>query len=147
MSRSGETRRGSCTGKGLFGSSLPNPASSSGSTPTRRPRLDSTSGRTHTMSRSAVGRSGSPITTRGGCFASTSRFDGGRPQRIHVGTQPQDVAATAAGVWVADYGDQAVVRLDPATRRVLAKIKLHHHPVAVAAGGGLVAVATFGSPP
>ena len=75
------------------------------------------------------------------------RFDGGRPQRIHVGTQPQDVAATAAGVWVADYGDQAVVRLDPATRRVLAKIKLHHHPVAVAAGGGLVAVATFGSPP
>jgi streptogramin lyase len=74
------------------------------------------------------------------------RFDGGRPRRIHVGTQPQDVAATSEGVWVADYGDQTLVRLDPRSRRVLARIKLHRAPVAVAAGNGVVGVVVLGSP-
>jgi streptogramin lyase len=74
------------------------------------------------------------------------RFAGHRPQRIEVGPQPQDVAATSEGVWVADYGDQTLVRLDPRSRRVDAKIKFRHHPVAVAAGGGVVAVALLGPP-
>jgi streptogramin lyase len=74
------------------------------------------------------------------------RFSGRRPQRIEVGTQPQDVAATSEGVWVADYGDETLVRVDPTSRRVVARIKLPHHPVAVAAGQGVVAVATLGSP-
>jgi streptogramin lyase len=75
------------------------------------------------------------------------RFDGGRPQRIRVGTQPRDAAATSAAVWVANYGDQTVVRLDPKSRRVLARIKLHHRPIAVAAGAGMVAVAVLGRSP
>ena len=69
------------------------------------------------------------------------RFAGGRPQRIRVGMQPQDVAATSDAVWVADYGDETLVRVDPKSRRVVARIELRHHPVAVAAGGGIVAVA------
>jgi streptogramin lyase len=69
------------------------------------------------------------------------RFDGRQPERIRVGTQPQDTAATSDAVWVADYGDETLVHLDPKTRRVVARIKLHHHPVAVAAGGRIVAVA------
>jgi YVTN family beta-propeller protein len=73
------------------------------------------------------------------------RFDGGRPQRIRVGMQPQDVAATAESVWVADYGDRALVRLDPTSRRVLTRVKLRRQPVAVATGGGVVAVAMLAS--
>jgi YVTN family beta-propeller protein len=72
------------------------------------------------------------------------RFGAGRPERIEVGSVPQDTVATSDEVWVADYGDQALVRVDPSSRRVLARIKLHHHPVAVAAGGGVIAVATVG---
>jgi sugar lactone lactonase YvrE len=74
------------------------------------------------------------------------RFDGGRPRRINVGTQPQDVAATSDSVWVADYGDQTLVRLDPTSRRVRTRIKFHHQPVSVATGGGVVAVAVLGAP-
>jgi streptogramin lyase len=69
------------------------------------------------------------------------RFTGGRPQRIRVGPQPQDIAATANVVWVADYGGESLVRIDPRSRRVLARIELRHHPIAVAAGRGVVAVA------
>jgi len=69
------------------------------------------------------------------------RFDGVQVQRIRVGAQPQDIAATPESVWVADFGDPALVRLDPKSRHVIARIGLHRHPVAVAAGGGLVAVA------
>jgi YVTN family beta-propeller protein len=74
------------------------------------------------------------------------RVGGRGRQRVEVGPRPQDVAATSDSVWVADYGDQTLVRVDPASRRVLTRIKLPHHPVAVAAGGGLVAVATLGPP-
>ena len=69
------------------------------------------------------------------------RVDGSRPQRIGVGAQPQDVAATSDGVWVADFGDQTAVRVDPTSRRVVARTKLGHQPVAVATGGGVVGVA------
>jgi streptogramin lyase len=72
------------------------------------------------------------------------RFDGGRSERIPVGAEPQDVVATSKDVWVADYGDRTLVRVAPTSRRVLARIKLDHHPAAVAAGGGIVAVALFG---
>jgi hypothetical protein len=73
------------------------------------------------------------------------RFDGGRPQRIQVGTQPQDVAADSEGIWVADYGDRTLVRLDPKSRRVATRIKLSRQPVAVATGDGVVAVAMLAS--
>jgi streptogramin lyase len=68
-------------------------------------------------------------------------FRGSRPQKVQVGAQPRDVAATPKTVWVADYGDQTLVGVDPKSRRVVATVELHHHPVAVAAGSGVVAVA------
>jgi sugar lactone lactonase YvrE len=68
------------------------------------------------------------------------KFDAGRPRRIDVGSQPLDTAATAGGVWVATSGNQTLLRVDPTSGRVVARIKLHHPPVAVAAGGGVVAV-------
>ena len=74
------------------------------------------------------------------------RFGGGRLRRINVGTQPQDVVATSDSVWVADYGDQSLVRVDPTSRRVRERIKFHHRPVSVATGGGVVAVAMLGQP-
>jgi streptogramin lyase len=74
------------------------------------------------------------------------QFGRGRPEKIRVGAQPRDVAATTKTVWVADYGDQSLVRVDPETRRVVKTIKLHHNPVAVAAGAGLVAVAIPSGP-
>jgi streptogramin lyase len=74
------------------------------------------------------------------------RFGSGQQQRIEVGPQPLDVAATSNGVWAVDGGDQTVVHLDPRSRRVLARIKLRHRPVAVAAGNGVVAVAVLGPP-
>jgi streptogramin lyase len=70
------------------------------------------------------------------------RFGGDRPQRIRVGPEPRDVAATSDGVWVADFGDETLVRVDPKSRRVVARIKLRHHPLAVATGGGVIGVAT-----
>ena len=72
------------------------------------------------------------------------RLGDGRSRRIPVGMQPQDLVATSRAVWVVNYGDKTLVRLDPASRRVLSRIKLDHAPAAVAAGGGIVAVATFG---
>ena len=47
---------------------------------------------------------------------------------------------------VAFAGWRARSRLDPKSRRVLARIKLRQQPVAVATGGGVVAVATLASP-
>jgi streptogramin lyase len=75
------------------------------------------------------------------------RFGDGRPQRIEVGSQPQDTVATSQSVWVVGNGPQTLIRIDPTSRRVLARIKLGHHPVAVAAGGNVVAVALLGPSP
>jgi streptogramin lyase len=72
------------------------------------------------------------------------RFGRGQPERTPAGPQPLDTAATSDGVWVADSADQTLVRLDPTTRRIRARIKLHHRPVAIAAGSGVVAVAVLG---
>jgi streptogramin lyase len=68
------------------------------------------------------------------------RFGPGRSRRMRVGSQPLDVAATSKSIWVADYGDRTLVRFDPTSGRVVARIKLGRRPVAVAAGGRVVGV-------
>ena len=75
------------------------------------------------------------------------RFGAGRSQRIEVGSQAQDIAATSKSVWVVGNGPQRLMRIDPASRRVRARIRLGHHPIAVAAGGNVVAVALLGTSP
>src|SRR5919198_1335607 len=64
------------------------------------------------------------------------------------------LAFDRGSVWISSpaesnvaLGDQSLVRLDPASRHVRAEIELHHRPVAVAAGGGLVAAAIAGAQP
>jgi YVTN family beta-propeller protein len=59
---------------------------------------------------------------------------------IPVGNGPQGVVAAFGGIWVA-YGDDGVVRIDPATNQVAAKIKVGRDPVGVAAGSGSIWVA------
>ena len=67
-------------------------------------------------------------------------------RRSKVGLQPQDVAATDDGIWVTLYAGKRLVRVDPTSGRVDAIFHLPYAPVAVAAGGGLVAVAVLGPP-
>lgn len=59
---------------------------------------------------------------------------------------PLDVTATEDAVWVADHEGEAVVRVDPKDRRVVARVVLGFNPVAVGAGARLVAVAVEESP-
>ena len=46
-----------------------------------------------------------------------------RIQTISVPTQPLQVAVGESGVWVADWKEGAVTRIDPDTRRVVDKIR------------------------
>ena len=76
-------------------------------------------------------------------FLKSLRFSDDRPlfvTTIPVGRGPQGVAAAYGGIWVA-YGDDGVVRIDPATNQVAAKIKVGRDPVGIAAGSGSIWVA------
>jgi YVTN family beta-propeller protein len=44
--------------------------------------------------------------------------------KIHVGLQPSGVALSSGAVWVADAGGPSVSRIDPATNRVTATIRV-----------------------
>jgi YVTN family beta-propeller protein len=59
-------------------------------------------------------------------------------ETIQVGDGPVDVAAGAAGVWVANSRDGTVSRIDPHTNEVVATIRLGKSPQAIAVGGGAV---------
>jgi streptogramin lyase len=56
---------------------------------------------------------------------------------IRVGGQPRDAALAAGSLWIADF-EGRVVRLDPATRRVRARINVGGTAEAVAGGGDVV---------
>jgi DNA-binding beta-propeller fold protein YncE len=54
---------------------------------------------------------------------------------------PAAVAAGAGAIWVADVSGNAVLRVDPGTLRILARIPVGDSPVALAVGAGSVWVA------
>ncbi len=61
-----------------------------------------------------------------------------------VGHGPSGIAVGNGGVWVADTGDDEVVRIDPSTRAVKTTIPVGHAPAGVALGAGSVWVANSG---
>ncbi|HMC69189.1 MAG TPA: ABC transporter substrate-binding protein, partial [Mycobacteriales bacterium] len=63
---------------------------------------------------------------------------------IAVGHGPSGIAVGDGGVWVADTGDDAIVRIDPSTRAVTNTISVGHSPTGIAIGAGSVWVANSG---
>ena len=63
---------------------------------------------------------------------------------ITVGNGPSAIALGAGGVWVANTGDDTVVRIDPSTRAVTTTFPVGKAPVGVAVGTGSVWVANSG---
>jgi peptide/nickel transport system substrate-binding protein len=62
-----------------------------------------------------------------------------------VGHQPNGIAIGDGGVWVADTGDNAVVRIDPSTQAVITTIPVGDNPLGIAVGAGSVWVANSGN--
>jgi YVTN family beta-propeller protein len=63
-------------------------------------------------------------------------------QTVPVGKNPADLAVADGVVWVANYDDQTVSRLDPRVRGGAETVTLTGQPYSVAAGEGTVWVAT-----
>ena len=64
---------------------------------------------------------------------------------VHLGGQPRDAVLAGGSLWIADF-EGRVLRLDPATRRVRARIRVGGNAVALAADGDVVWVMSNGSP-
>jgi YVTN family beta-propeller protein len=62
-------------------------------------------------------------------------------ERIPVGRNPTAVATGFGSVWVTNYDDGTVSRIDPATNQVVATIEVGPHPDHIAGGEGGVWVA------
>ncbi len=60
---------------------------------------------------------------------------------VQIGGQPQDAVAAGGSLWVTDF-EGAVIRVDPETRRVIARIDVEGNPAGIAAGAGGVWVAS-----
>ena len=61
-----------------------------------------------------------------------------RPETIAVGVGPLGIATGAGAVWVVIFGTRELVRIDPETRRVQARIPVGAGPLDVAVGAGAV---------
>jgi DNA-binding beta-propeller fold protein YncE len=109
-------------------------------------------GRLHRRVRSAHPRAWSPAAILATAVVATSlaalviaaRFLAGpAPSRPHVvgvlriGGTPVDAAFGDGSLWVTDFNG-TVVRIDPGSRRVLARIDVHGQPEAIAVGAGSV---------
>lgn len=55
---------------------------------------------------------------------------------VPVGIRPVAIASAAGSLWVADYGDLSVARLDPKQQKVVARIPTDAAPTALVAAGG-----------
>jgi serine/threonine-protein kinase len=61
-----------------------------------------------------------------------------RPETVRVGAGPLGIAAGEGAIWVVTYWNRRLVRIDPETRRVLARIPVGAGPLSVAVGAGSV---------
>jgi DNA-binding SARP family transcriptional activator/DNA-binding beta-propeller fold protein YncE len=75
-----------------------------------------------------------------------SNYDGGtvsvvtpgkaRAETVEIGTGPLGIASGEGSIWIVAYGDRELVRLDPETREVTARIPIGNGPLSVAVGNG-----------
>ena len=79
---------------------------------------------------------GSPAATPGGNLAYL--------RRIHTGSKPCAVLGAAGSVWVADFADTRVSRIDPATDTITARVGTGAQPCGMAYGAGSVWVEDYG---
>jgi DNA-binding SARP family transcriptional activator/streptogramin lyase len=63
---------------------------------------------------------------------------GGAVEATTPAGDPVSVAVGAGSVWVANRQSRTVQRIDPATNRTIATIRLHNPPVAIAVGDGAI---------
>jgi DNA-binding SARP family transcriptional activator/DNA-binding beta-propeller fold protein YncE len=61
-----------------------------------------------------------------------------RPETVRVGGGPLGIASGEGGIWVVTFWNRRLVRIDPETRRVLARIPVGAGPLSVAVGAGSV---------
>ena len=100
------------------------------------------------MTGAACGGSGSARSAEDSATPTPSASTGGLPAyvvaRIDVGRQPCAVEGGFGSVWVSVYGNNELVRIDPATRRVIGRFKTGVSPCGIAVGGGSVWVENYG---
>jgi streptogramin lyase len=65
-------------------------------------------------------------------------------RRIHTGSKPCAVLGAAGSVWVADFIDTRVSRIDPATGRITAHVRTGAQPCGMAYGARSVWVENYG---
>src|SRR6266516_7123546 len=63
--------------------------------------------------------------------------------RVSTGGQPTGLAYGAGSVWVANYGNGTVARIDPKRNRITARIDVQGSPYGVAFGAGSVWMSSF----
>ena len=61
-----------------------------------------------------------------------------RPETVTLPDSPLGIAAGAGGIWVVTFWNAELVRIDPETRRIRARIPIGRGPLDVAVGGGAV---------
>ena len=71
--------------------------------------------------------------------------EGGKPLRIPVGSNPEDVEVDPNFVWVSNEGDDTIMRIDPTKNQVSATVKVADAPEGLATGKGAVYVADTGA--
>jgi YVTN family beta-propeller protein len=70
---------------------------------------------------------------------------GPRVEHIGVGARPFTLVEGDGSIWVANFGDGSVARLDPATNRIVARVQVGGQPWGLAAGEGSVWVGNYQS--
>ena len=65
-------------------------------------------------------------------------------RRIHTGSKPCAVLGAAGSVWVADFADTRVSRIDPVTDTITARVGTGAQPCGMASGAGSVWVENYG---
>jgi YVTN family beta-propeller protein len=87
---------------------------------------------------STGGRASPPTVVPGDSVGAISSSGGAIRAVVTLGTPPSVVAAGDGAVWVANYNEGTVSRIDPATRAVVQTIQVGTTPSGIAVGAGAV---------
>jgi streptogramin lyase len=90
----------------------------------------------HPIAQAALGFGALWTANAGGSTISRIDLAQGTVTSLRVGHQPHGVAVGAGAVWVGNHDDAAVVRLDPVTMQIQARIPVSGEPHRLAFGAG-----------